>query len=398
MSNQPSAQTSAVLALPYLMPSQAQKHVTHNEALQILDALVQLRVQAIGAETPPASPAEGEAYALGAAPAAAWAGQAQQIAVWQGEGWLFLAPRPGWRAWDLAAGELRVWDGSAWQLPSAQTQNLGPVGIGTTADAANPLSVCGPATLFTHAGAGHQLKLNKAAASDTASLLFQTGWSGRAEIGLAGNEDVSVKLSADGSSWTTALALQANGRAGLGTASPTAHLEIQGGSDDYLLAGSGSADFRLGSDGNGSCSGAWSGGGADYAEWFEWADGNPAGEDRRGLSVVLDGARIRPARPGEPPLGVISGNPAVIGDGDIDGWKHRWLRDDYGSLLRDADGQPRPNPAHDPDRPYVPRSQRPEWALVGLLGKLRLRRAQPTAPGWLRMRRISSQVEEWLLR
>ena len=140
-----------------------------------------------------------------------------------------------------------------------------------------------------------------------------------------------MKLSADGSSWTTALALQANGRAGLGTASPTAHLEIQGGSDDYLLAGSGSADFRLGSDGNGSCSGAWSGGGADYAEWFEWADGNPA----------------------------------VIGDGDIDGWEHRWLRDDYGSLLRDADGQPRPNPAHDPDRPYVPRSQRPEWALVG---------------------------------
>lgn len=391
-------QSSPILALPYLMPSQAQKHVTHNEALQMLDALVQLCVQGFDAATPPASPAPGESHALGAAPQAAWAGHAGEIAVWQGEGWLFLAPRPGWRAWSLAEAELRVWDGSAWILPPAATQNLARVGVGTAADAANPLSVSGPATLLTHAGAGHQLKVNKAAGSDTASVLFQSGWSGRAEIGLAGNDDFSVKLSADGSSWSTALALKANGRAGLGTASPAAHLEILGGSADYLLAGDGSTGFRLGADGNGSCSGAWSGGGADYAEWFEWSDGNPEGEDRRGLSVVLEGAKIRPARPGEVPIGVISSNPAVIGDGDLDGWKRRWRRDAYGGLLRDAAGQPQENPAYDPGRPYVPRSERPEWALAGLLGKLRLRRGQPAAPGWTRMRQISAEVEEWLVR
>jgi len=391
-------QTSPILALPYLMPSQAQKHVTHNEALQLLDALVQLSVEGFDAATPPASPALGETHALGAAPQAAWAGHAAEIAVWQGEGWLFLAPLPGWRAWSLADAELRVWDGSAWILPPAATQNLARVGVGTAADAANPLSVSGPATLLTHAGSGHQLKVNKAAGSDTASVLFQSGWSGRAEMGLAGNDDFSVKLSADGSSWSTALALQANGRAGLGTASPAAHLEILGGSDDYLLAGDGSADFRLGADGNGSCSGAWSGGGADYAEWFEWADGNPEGEDRRGLSVVLEGAKIRPAQPGETPIGAVSASPAVVGDGDLGEWKHRWLRDAYGALLRDAQGKPQENPAYDPSRPYVPRAKRPEWALAGLLGKLRLRRGQPAAPGWIRMREVPGQLEEWLVR
>lgn len=399
MSDHPPAQTSAVLALPYLMPSQAQKHVTHNEALQMLDALVQLSAEGFGAATPPASPALGETHILNSAPSGAWAGQGHAIAVWQGEGWLFLAPRPGWRAWGIAEQELRVWDGSAWTRPAAATQNLGPVGIGTTADAANPLSVAGPATLLSHGGAGHQLKVNKAASGDTASLLFQSGWSGRAEMGLAGNDDFAIKVSADGSSWTEALKVAgASGRVGIGAASPAALLEIAGSTADYLLAGDGTADFRLGSDGNGSCSGAWSGGGADYAEWFEWADGNPEGEDRRGLSVVLDGAKIRPARPGETPMGVISGNPAVIGDGDLGGWKHRWLRDDYGTVLRDADGRPRQAPAYDAARPYVPRAARPEWALAGLLGKLRLRRGQPAAPGWIRMRKVSPQVEEWLVR
>ncbi|NVK13360.1 MAG: DUF2793 domain-containing protein [Rhodobacteraceae bacterium] len=393
-------QASPILALPYLMPSQAQKHVTHNEALQMLDALVQLSAEAFDAVTPPASPAPGETHVLAPSPAGAWAGQGNAIAVWQGEGWMFLSPLPGWRAWGIAEQELRVWTGSAWALPPAETQNLARLGVGTAGDAANPLAVSGPATLLSHAGAGHQLKINKAASADTAALLFQSDWSGRAEMGLAGNDDFAVKLSADGSSWSTALALTSAGRAGFGTASPAAHLEIQGSSDDYLLAGDGGAspDFRLGADGNGSCSGAWSGGGADYAEWFEWADGNPEGADRRGLSVVLAGEKIRAAQAGEEPIGVISANPAVVGDGDMDAWKHRWLRDPYGALLRDAAGKPQENPAYDASRVYAPRAQRPEWALVGLLGKLRLRQGQPAGAGWIRMRTAAPGIGEWLVR
>ena len=79
------------------------------------------------------------------------------------------------------------------------------LGVSTAPDAVNRLSVVSPATLFSHAGAGHQVKVNKAAAGETASLLFQTDWSGRAEMGLAGGDDFSLKVSADGMAWAEAL-------------------------------------------------------------------------------------------------------------------------------------------------------------------------------------------------
>ena len=65
------------------------------------------------------------------------------------------------------------------------------------------------ATLLTHDGAGHQVKINKAAVADTASLLFQTNWSGRAEMGTAGGDDFAVKVSADGAAWQTGLSVEA---------------------------------------------------------------------------------------------------------------------------------------------------------------------------------------------
>lgn len=97
--------------------------------------------------------------------------------------------------------------------------------------------------------------------------------------------------------------------------------------------GGADVEFVLRGDGNGVCDGSWTGGGADYAEYFEWLDGNPDAEDRRGLSVVLDGDKIRPALAGEQPIGVISANPSVVGDGDIDRWKGKYLRDDFGAYI-----------------------------------------------------------------
>lgn len=197
---------SPLLDLPYLQPSQAQKHVTHNEALRRLDLVVQLTLAATGAETPPGAPSEGEVHALGASPNAAWAGQAGRLAAWLDGAWHFFGPRPGWRAWDQNTGQLRVWDGGAWAEPPAPTQNLDGVGIATSSDATNRLSVRSPATLFSHEGAGHQIKVNKASDGDTASLLFQSNWTGHAEMGLAGNTGFSIKVSPDGGTWTEALA------------------------------------------------------------------------------------------------------------------------------------------------------------------------------------------------
>ncbi|XHE57045.1 hypothetical protein L0Z66_19955 (plasmid) [Phaeobacter sp. BS34] len=110
------------------------------------------------------------------------------------------------------------------------------MGIATDADASNRLSLRSPASLLSHDGGGHQLKINKASGSDTASLLFQSNWAGHAEMGLAGNTDFTVKLSPDGSSWDAAMVLKsANGRAGFGTYDPGARLEVSG-DDSTLLA------------------------------------------------------------------------------------------------------------------------------------------------------------------
>jgi len=198
------------LALPYLAAAQAQKHVTVNEALGLIDALAQLAVNSVGATSPPATPNEGERHIIGASATDAWVGWDDSIALYFGGAWLRLIPQPGWKAWDVSAGELLIWSGSAWGAYIPSLQNLTGIGIGTTSNATNKLSVSAIATLLNHAGAGHQLKINKAANTDTASLLFQTGWSGRAEMGTAGNDDFSIKVSADGSSFREAMRIDRN--------------------------------------------------------------------------------------------------------------------------------------------------------------------------------------------
>lgn len=160
------------LSLPYLMPAQAQKHVIHNEALTRLDILVQLMVEAFDATVPPEAPENGMAWALGAGATGAWSGRDGLLAAWMDNAWLFLAPAEGWLAWDRAEGRIRAFASGGWQVPGAVPQQVTRLGIGTAADAANRLAVTSPATLLTHAGAGHQLSVNKAATPETASVIF----------------------------------------------------------------------------------------------------------------------------------------------------------------------------------------------------------------------------------
>lgn len=196
------------LSLSYMQPSQAQKHVTHNEALQRLDILVQLAVEGIHAATPPALPADGEIWALGAAPTGTWAGHADTLATWANGSWYFITPQEGWQALDKSTSKLKIRTAAGWDdMAQPDLDDLPGVGINTIHDANNRLSIAAPATLLSHEGSGHQLKLNKATATDAASLLFQTDWSGRAEMGTVGGDDFAIKVSADGSAWTTALSI-----------------------------------------------------------------------------------------------------------------------------------------------------------------------------------------------
>lgn len=194
------------LKMPFIMPSQAQKHVTHNEALLALDAVVQLSVLDRHLSAPPGAPAEGDRYIVAAAASGAWSGKSGQIAAWQDGAWAFHPPAEGWRSWVADEQRLYVHDGATWQDAVALGVNpVAMIGVNTSADATNRLAVKSEAVLFDNLGASQQVKVNKAASGDNASLLFQTGYSGRAEFGLAGDDDWHVKVSPDGSAWTEAL-------------------------------------------------------------------------------------------------------------------------------------------------------------------------------------------------
>lgn len=163
-------------------------------------------------------------------------------------------------------------------------------------------------------------------------------------------------------------------------------------------SGGGDVEHYMRGDGQSYADGSWNGGGADYAEYFEWEDGNPDNEDRRGLSVVLINDKIKIAEEGELPIGVISGNPSVVGDDSPMKWTKKYLRDEYGSYVRDENGDRILNPDFDPNQEYISREDRPEWGIVGLMGKLRLRKGQVVGAGWLKMKDISETVEEWLVK
>lgn len=102
------------LSLPFLEAAQAQKHVTVNEALRRLDALVHLSVLDTTLTTPPATPDEGERYIVGADATGAWDDEDGHIAQWSDGAWMFLVPQVGWRAFDESDGSFRVFTGAGW--------------------------------------------------------------------------------------------------------------------------------------------------------------------------------------------------------------------------------------------------------------------------------------------
>jgi len=162
----------------------------------------------------------------------------------------------------------------------------------------------------------------------------------------------------------------------------------------------GDTEFTFYGHGNAFADGAWYGGGADYAEYFEWSDGNSSDEDRRGYTVVLENNKIRKSTTSdaaETIIGVISANPSVVGDGD-EQWKQKYQKDDFGAYILDSDGHRILNPDWDETKTYVRRENRKEWSIVGLMGKIRIRKGQTMGTRWIKMRNISDTVEEWLVR
>ena len=147
--------------------------------------------------------------------------------------------------------------------------------------------------------------------------------------------------------------------------------------------------FKALSDGNVHADGSYTSPCADYAEFFEWKDGNPQNEDRAGYFVKLDGDKIVMCDEFDKTIGVVSAMPAIIGDSGEMHWQGKYVTDDFGriqyhevivSAEKDEDGnvvieehaetQPVLNPEWNAEQEYIPRKDRPEWSPVGVLGKL----------------------------
>jgi hypothetical protein len=204
------------LGLPYIVTSQAQKEVTHNASLDILDALLQAAMVSVSVNTPPGSPVAGDCYIVGTSPTGAWTGKAKALAYYT-TGWNFITPWEGLTVWAKDANALYTYDGTNWGVSVAtptSLQNLSMLGVNTTADSTNKLAVASEAILFNHVGGDLQIKLNKNAAGNKAGFLFQSNWSARAEFGLLGDDNFTLKVSPDGSTFYDSLKMLAgSGRA-----------------------------------------------------------------------------------------------------------------------------------------------------------------------------------------
>ena len=210
----PHADATPRLGIPLMHAGQARKHITHNEALLAVERHLHPSVERADLASPPDGAEDGARYVVAASADGAWQGHDGEIAERRGVAWDFSMPEPGWTLWSKADSAHIVFDGTSW-APFAAGEGGGvtdtdTLGIGgAAADATNRLAVRSPATLLTHDdGGSHRLVLNRETDGDTASVVFQTGYTGGAELGLVGTGDFEFKVSADGSHWHSALSVE----------------------------------------------------------------------------------------------------------------------------------------------------------------------------------------------
>jgi hypothetical protein len=200
------------LGLPLIDQGQAMKHITHNEALAQLDGIVQLSALSI-VTSPPATPGDDAIYIVGNPATGSFATHEKMIALYQNGGFSFVMPRIGWRCFVQEGNWFLVFNGTAWVDVVGSRDRVQRFGINTDADDANKFAVNSSNILFTatpptEGGAGDlRVKLNKAAAPNTASILYQSNWSGRAEMGLMGDDQFRFKVSVQGSEWKEAMVI-----------------------------------------------------------------------------------------------------------------------------------------------------------------------------------------------
>jgi hypothetical protein len=196
------------LDITYLSQNQTNKEILVNEGFLKFDSLMNNGAKSISVSTPPTSTEESDLYIIGASATGDWEGHENKFTYYHpSKGWVILEPNEGMTLWVNDEDKLYTFDGTDWVESGGSGDEIEKLGINTTADSTNKLSVKSDSVLFDNNGTDSQIKINKAGDTDTASHLLQTNYSGRAEFGLTGSDDFSIKVSADGSSWNNALTI-----------------------------------------------------------------------------------------------------------------------------------------------------------------------------------------------
>lgn len=117
-------ETTPRLALPFLQTGQAQKELTHNEALLLLDVAVQPIVETIGLTSPPAAAAPGQCWVVGTSATGVWTGQDNALAALTGGGWRFVAATEGMAVWSHADTTVARYLNGHWEVGSVRAQRL----------------------------------------------------------------------------------------------------------------------------------------------------------------------------------------------------------------------------------------------------------------------------------
>lgn len=130
-------ETTARFSLPFIMPAQAQKHLTHNEALRVLDLFLHLCIQDDTLITPPETAHENDAYIIPDGAIDEWSGRINQIAVFWDGAWQFFVPAAGWVAWIKTTQKVAVFDGNAWTISTTS----GGAAVGPSGKSAYDIAV-----------------------------------------------------------------------------------------------------------------------------------------------------------------------------------------------------------------------------------------------------------------
>lgn len=224
-------ETTNNLKLPLLIQSQANKELCHNEALIIIDAILNNGIKLKDLTEPPETYSTGDLFLIGNNATGIYTNHDNQLTFYY-NGWHFLIPRAGMLLFSIVDAKLMYYNESSWKLienglpnefdlnnmeasdiivydgttnkwiNSKILQNLVKLGIGTMANDDNKLAVASPYILFNNNGNSCQLKINKNTLTDSSSLLFQSNWTGYAEFGLVGDNEFALKISNDGNNWT----------------------------------------------------------------------------------------------------------------------------------------------------------------------------------------------------